>query len=662
MSTQAHPSITTTRAMDTLPKLLHHHAHTRPSHPAMREKDYGIWQTWSWKQVYDEVLLLAGGLAALGFRRGHTLAIVGDNRPQLYWSMVAAQVLGGTPVPVYQDSVASEMQFVLEHAEAHFAVVEDQEQVDKLLEVIDRCPSLGTILYEDPRGLRDYQQPFLHSLDALREKGREFIACHPTFLEQELQQGKGSDIGVMLYTSGTTGKPKGVMLSFDNVLITARNNVEMEGLTADEEVLAYLPMAWVGDHLFSMAQAYVCGFTVSCPESGETLLTDLRELGPTYFFAPPRIYENILTTVMIRMEDASRAKQWMFKAALELARKVGVRILDGEAVSAVERLKYWLGALLVYGPLKNVLGFSRIRLAYTAGEAIGPEIFSFYRALGINIKQIYGSTEASVFICVQPNGQVFSDTVGLPAPGVEIRIAESGEVMFRSPGVFHAYFKQPDKTAEEKTADGWVHTGDAGLFDERGHLKIIDRAKDLGRLTNGGMFPPKYLENKLKFFPFIKEAVAFGDQRDHACAFVNIDLEAVGNWAERRGLPYSGFQDLAARDEVYELIRDCVNQVNADLARDPLLSSCQIHRFLLLHKQLDADDGELTRTRKVRRRFIAERYAEQIEALYDRSRPSVHVSTEVTFEDGRKGKVEADLRLADAEVTAAATAPLRKAG
>jgi long-chain acyl-CoA synthetase len=653
--------ITTSREMDTLPKLLKHHATTRPNHPAMREKDFGIWQTWTWSQVHDEILQIAGGLAALGFTRGDTLAIVGDNRPQLYWAMVAAQVLGGTPVPVYQDSVADEMQFILEHAEASFAVVEDQEQVDKLLEIKDRCPKLRVMCFEETRGMRDYAQPFLHSIEVLQQAGRKFMAENPAFLDGEIAKGKGSDIGVMLYTSGTTGKPKGVMLSFDNVLITARNNVEMEGLTADENVLAYLPMAWVGDHLFSMAQSYICGFTVNCPENGETLLSDLRELGPTYFFAPPRIYENILTTVSIRMEEAAPIKQRMFKYFMELAKKVGTRILDGQPVSSSEKLLYKLGEILIYGPLKNVLGFSNIRLAYTAGEAIGPEIFAFYRSLGMNIKQIYGSTEASVFICVQPNGQVFNDTVGPPAPGVEIKIADNGEVMFRSPGVFEAYFKQPDKTAEEKTDDGWVHTGDAGMFDERGHLKIIDRAKDVGKLTNGAMFPPKYIENKLKFFQFVKEAVAFGDGRDSVCAFINIDIEAVGNWAERKGLAYSGFQDLAAQPAVYELLTNCVNQVNEDLANDPMLASCQVNRFLLLHKELDADDGELTRTRKVRRRFIAERYADQIEALYTPSCPSVHVSTEVTFEDGRKGKVEADLRIQDAAVKPVAREPMRKA-
>ncbi|KJS41660.1 MAG: long-chain fatty acid--CoA ligase [Rhodospirillaceae bacterium BRH_c57] len=651
--------LTTTRDMDTLPKLLKHHAQVRPNHPAMREKDYGIWQTWSWSQVHDEIMAFAAGLSALGFERGDTLAIVGDNRPQLYWAMAAAQTLGGTPIPVYQDSVAKEMAFVLQHAEVKFAVVENQEQVDKLSEIMPDCPALKTLIYKDPRGLRDYTMDFLHSYEKVQDTGRAFMKEKPGFLDAEIAKGKGSDLGVMLYTSGTTGQPKGVMLSFDNILITARNNAVMEGLGPDEDVLAYLPMAWVGDNIFSMGQAYVCGFTVNCAESSETVLTDMRELGPTYFFAPPRIYENILTTVMIRMEDAASWKRKMFSYFMDVAKRVGTRILDGKPVSGMDRLKYAIGNMMVYAPLKNVLGFSRIRLAYTAGEAIGPEIFSFYRSLGMNIKQIYGSTEASVFICVQPNGEVYADTVGKPAPDVEIRLADNGEVQFKSPGVFQAYFKEPQKTADEKTADGWVHTGDAGIFDDNGHLKIIDRAKDVGHLNNGAMFPPKYVENKLKFFPYVKEAVAFGDKRDAVTVFINIDIEAVGNWAERKGLAYSGFQDLAARPEVYDLLLDCVNTVNDDLAVHPMLSSCQIHRFLILHKELDADDGELTRTRKVRRRFIAERYADQIEALYD-GRDSVYVSTEVTFEDGRKGTVSADLRIRDAKVHKV-DEPLRKA-
>ncbi len=625
----------------------------RGARPAIREKDFGIWQAWTWAEAEKEIRALACGLAAYGFESGDRLAIIGDNRPQLYWAMVAAQYDGGVPVPVYQDSVAEEMQFVLEHADARFALAEDQEQVDKLLEIKDRCPKLEHIIYKDLRGMRDYDQPFIHSLDEVLEKGRQYDADHPGFAEGKVNAGKGSDIAIMLYTSGTTGQPKGVMLSHDNLIITARNGIAVENLQEDEESLAYLPMAWVGDNVFSLAQAYVAGFCVSCPESSETVLTDLREIGPTYFFAPPRIFENILTTVTIRMEDAAPFKRKMFKYFMDLARRVGTRILDGVSVSLVDRLLYVAGTILVYAPLKNVLGFSRIRVAYTAGEAIGPEIFDFYRSLGINIKQLYGSTEASVFITVQPNGEVRADTVGRPSPGVDIRIEDSGEVMFSGPGVFQGYYKNDAATVETKTADGWVHTGDAGFFDHDGHLKIIDRAKDVGKLNDASMFAPKYLENKLKFFPFIKEAVAFGNAKDFVAMFINIDLEAVGNWAERHNLPYSGYTDLAGRGEVYDLVQECVETVNADLATDEHLSGSQIKRYLILHKELDADDGELTRTRKVRRNFIAERYEDLINALYS-DKTHIPVEAEVTFEDGRKGTIKADLQIREAAVYAPA--------
>ncbi|NQU57173.1 MAG: AMP-binding protein [Rhodospirillales bacterium] len=639
--------------LDTFPKLLAENARVRGSRPAIREKDFGIWQTWTWAESEKEIRALACGLAAYGFEAGDRLAIIGDNRPQLYWAMVAAQYDGGVPVPVYQDSVAEEMQFVLEHADARFALAEDQEQVDKLLEIMDRCPMLGHIIYKDQRGMGDYDQPFIHSLDEVLQKGRQFDVDHPGYAEGKIAAGKGSDIAIMLYTSGTTGQPKGVMLSHDNLIITARNGIASENLHEDEEALAYLPMAWVGDNVFSLSQAYVAGFCVSCPESSETVLTDLREIGPTYFFAPPRIFENILTTVTIRMEDAAPFKRKMFKYFMDLARRVGSRILDGAPVSLMDRLRYLFGTVLVYGPLKNVLGFSRIRVAYTAGEAIGPEIFDFYRSLGINIKQLYGSTEASVFITVQPNGEVRADTVGRPSLGVDIRIEDSGEVMFSGPGVFQGYYKNDEATAETKTVDGWVHTGDAGFFDHDGHLKIIDRAKDVGKLNDASMFAPKYLENKLKFFPFIKETVAFGNEKDFVAMFINIDLEAVGNWAERHNLPYSGYTDLAGRGEVYDLIQECVETVNADLAADEHLSGSQIKRYLILHKELDADDGELTRTRKVRRNFIAERYEELIEAMYS-DKTHIPVEAEVTFEDGRKGIIKADLEIREATVYAPA--------
>ena len=627
---------------DTFPRLLIEHARQRGERPAIREKDLGIWQTWSWAQSLEQVRALACGLHTLGLRRGETLAIIGDNRPRLYWSMDAAQALGAIPVPLYQDSVADEMAYVLSNADVRIAIVEDQEQVDKLLEIKPRCPRLELIIYDDPRGLRHYDRETLRAYEDVQSAGRDLERAQPSFFDAEVERGQPGDVAIMLYTSGTTGTPKGVMLTHDNLILTGRGGIQRERLTADEEVMAYLPMAWVGDNLFSYCQGHVAGFCVSCPESPDTVLTDMREIGPTYFFAPPRILENLLTTVSIRMEDASAFKRWLYARCMGLARRWGPAVLDHRPVPLAARIGYALGDLLIYGPLRNVLGFSRVRVAYTAGEAIGPDLFLFYRSLGVNLKQLYGSTETSVFVCMQPDGQVKLDTVGTPAMNVEVRISPEGEVQVRSPGVFHGYFKAEGASAEAKTPDGFFRTGDAGFFDEDNHLRIIDRARDVGRLQDGTLFAPKYLENKLKFFPFIKEAVAFGDRRPEATAFVCIDLAAVGNWAERRNLAYTGYTDLAGQRPVHDLIRGCVEQVNADLARDPRLKGSQIHRFLVLHKELDADDGELTRTRKVRRGFIAEKYGSLVEALYS-GVPSVHVETQVRFEDGRTGLVRADL-------------------
>jgi len=640
--------------LDSFPKLLLRNAEKIGDHTANREKEFGIWQSWTWREVCDNVHDLACGFAALGLKRGDRMVIVGDNRPHLYWSMVAAQAIGAIPVPLYQDSVAEEMAYVVEHAGARFAMVEDQEQTDKMLLIQEGYRDLETIIYEDERGMRDYAQDFVYSYTAVQALGRDFAAKNPNFFRESIAETKGEDIAIMVYTSGTTGKPKGVILSQNNLVIQGRNAAQQEQLTEKEELIAYLPMAWVGDNVFSLAQSYVAGFCVSCPESQATVIADTREIGPTYFFAPPRIFENLLTNVLIRMEDAGSLKRKLFDYFMKVARKVGPEILDGKQVGFKDRLLYALGDLIIYGPLKNTMGYSRIRVAYTAGEAIGPDIFLFYRALGINLKQIYGSTEASVFVTIQPDGEIKADTVGKPAKGVELQIAENGEVLFRSPGVFIEYYKNPEATKETKDAEGWVHTGDAGLIGPDGHLKIIDRAKDVGRLNNGTMFAPKFLENKLKFFPQIKEAVAFGNERDQVCAFVCIDLEAMGSWAERNNVPYASYQELAADAKVLEIIKEKVEQVNMDLANDPLLSDSQIHRFLVLHKELDADDGELTRTRKVRRKIINERYGSLIKALYEGA-ASGYIETEVSYEDGRKGMISADLTILDAKTFPKAT-------
>jgi long-chain acyl-CoA synthetase len=641
-------------SLDTFPKLALRNAQRFPDKVAIREKDLGIWQSYRWSQYVEQARLIALGLAALGFARGDKTAIVGDNRPQLYWAMLATQALGGVPVPLYQDSIEKEMEYIIGHAEARFAVVEDQEQVDKLLLVRAQCPGLEYIVYDDPRGMRQYREPCLLSLEELQERGRRFALEHPGYFDREVAKGAADDVAIILYTSGTTGQPKGAMLSHRNLMVTAQNAIAHERLTSAEEVLAYLPMAWAGDHMFSYAQSLLTGFTTNCPESAATVLADLREIGPTYFFAPPRIWESILTTVMIRVDDASWMKRRMVHAFLGLARRVEARRLARQPLGAADRLLYALGRILVYGPLRDNLGMGRIRIAYTAGEAISPELLGFYRSLGVNVKQVYGMTESSALISIQRDGDVKLDTVGTPLPEVEIRISEAGEVLYRSPGVFLGYHKNPAATAETLEA-GWVHSGDAGVFDRDGHLKIIDRARDLGHLADGTIFPPKYLENKLKFSPFIREAVCVGNGRPFVAALINIDLGSVGNWAERRGIAYTSYTDLAQKPEVYELIRQEIARVNRSLLDEGQLAGAQIRRFLLLHKELDPDDQEITRTRKVRRGFIAQKYAALIDALYSGT-DHVKVEAQVTYEDGRTGTVRAEVRIREAEAFAAGMA------
>lgn len=618
---------------------------------AMRHKEFGIWQSWSWVEMRDEIRAFSLGLQKLGLKRGDKVAIIGANRPRLYWTFCAAQALGAVPVPIYADSVAEEMEYVLEHAESVMAVCQDQEQVDKVLSMGDKLKTLKTVIYDEVRGMRDYDEDHLVSFEAVQKMGEEVLKGSGAAQGwvDGISSCKGDDLAVMLYTSGTTGRPKGVMLSNDNMVKTAVGANAFDGFDEHEEVVAYLPLAWVGDHVFSYGQAFTAGYCVCCPESAETVDSDRREIAPTYFFAPPRVFEAMLTSIMVRMEDAGSFKRKMFKYFLDHANKVGEDILNGKSVGLFDRLKYMAGEFFVYGPLKNRMGFSRMKVGYTAGEAIGPEIFKFYRSLGMNLKQLYGQTEACVYITAQPDGEIRADTVGRPTPGVEIEIAESGEVMYRSPGVFVGYFKNEKSTKETKTKDGWVHTGDAGFFDESGHLRIIDRAKDVGKLTNGAMFAPKYIENKMKFFPNVKEVVAFGDGREFCGVFLNIDLTSVGNWAERNNISYASYQELAAHPQVYQMMQEHVEQVNRDLASEDLMAGAQITRFLVLHKELDADDGELTRTQKVRRNFIAERYAPLIDALYDGSSEK-YVDTEVIFEDGRKGSISATVEIRDVAV------------
>jgi len=638
--------------LDSIPGLLARNAQDFGDKPAYREKEFGIWQSWTWSEALYQVDSLALGLLTLGAEKGDHIAIAGRNRPYLYWSMLAAQSIGAVPVPIYQDAVGDEIAYVLDHCNARFIVAGDQEQVDKVIDIQDNLEGLEHIIYLDARGLRKYDHSKLTQFQKLQETGRRLESTLSAELAQRKAKMTYDDTCVMLYTSGTTGRPKGVVLSNRNVIETSKNSSQFDELGPGEEVVAYLPMAWVGDYIFSIGQAVWTGFCVSCPESQETMMTDLREIGPSYYFAPPRIFENQLTNVMIRMEDASRLKKWMFKKAMAHAKLVGPALLSNQTVSLIDRIKYWFGDKFIYGPLKNTLGLSKVRVGYTAGEAIGPELFDFYRSLGINLKQLYGQTEATVYITMQPDGEVDANTVGVPAPGVEVRVDDSGEIYYRSPGVFVEYYNNPESTASTKDEDGWVATGDAGFFEESsGHLRIIDRAKDVGKIADGRLFAPKYVENKLKFYPNILEAVVFGSDREYCSAFINIDLNAVGNWAERNNIAYGGYQELSQHPAVLDMIQNHIEETNQSIADDPMLSGCQVHRFLVLHKELDADDGEMTRTRKVRRRIVEEKFLDLITGLYDGSE-RVATTTEVTYEDGRKGSISATLEMRNATTVA----------
>ena len=639
----------------TFPHLLLKHAAERPDAPAMREKEYGIWQAHSWAAIATLVEHIACGLSQAGLKRGEHMVIIGANRPRLYATMLAAQSLGAIPVALYQDAVGAECVFPIVNADVRFAMVEDQEQVDKLLEIRDRCPLLSNIVFDEARGLRNYEEAGLVSLDQLIDSGRAFAASQPLWFKAEVDKVRPQDVAAMFFTSGTTGHPKGVVHTHNTLLDRAQAGAAFDKLTSSEEVLAYMPMAWIGQNIFSYAQWLACGYVVNCPESASTVTIDLKEIGPTYYFAPPRVFEGLLTSVMIRMEDASRIKRGIFNFFMGVAKRVGPDRMDGKPVNALQSLLYAVGNVMVYGPLRNNLGFSRVRVAYTAGEAIGPDLFTFYRSIGINLKQLYGSTETAVFVCLQPDNQARADTVGVPIQGVEIKVADNGEILVKSAGLLKEYYKNPAATAEVLTADGWYHTSDAGFIDASGHLKIIDRVKDVGRIkggvNDGAMFAPKYVENKLKFFPHIKEVVAYGDGREKVCVFINIDFDAVGNWAERRNLPYAGYTDLAQKPEVYQLIKECVEKVNAELSVDTLLAGSQVSRFLVLHKELDADDGELTRTNKVRRGFIADKYQPLIDAMYA-GKAEQFIETVVKFEDGRSGSVSATLKISDAKTFA----------
>ncbi len=637
---------------DTFPKLLLHHARQRGERPAMREKSRGIWRTTTWRDLADETAALSAALSARGLKRGAHVALVGDNRLRLYAAMAAAHTLGAIAVPLFQDATADEMAHALQRSEVTHVFAENQEQVDKLLEILPRCPAARCILYDDDRGMRHYRQPQLVSYDALLQEGRELAAAKGNLLETEAARGAGEDAAFLFFTSGTTGPVKGVVLTHASLIDRARVTAATEGLTDADVAIAYLSPGWIGQTLFSYVQPMVTGYCVCCPESSESMLADMREVAPTYFLATPRVLEALFTQVTLRVEDAGGFNRGLYRGCMWLARRVGARILSGERVFVGSRLAYAVGNLLIYGPLRDVLGMSRVRAAYTAGDVIAPGLLMYFRSLGINLKQLYGSTETGFLVAMQRNGEVKPDTVGRAAEGVELKFTPEREILVRSPGLFKEYHRDPDTTTGAKNAEGWFHTGDTGYLGDDGHLRVIDRMKYVGALKDNTPFAPKLIENQLKLFPYIKEAVAFGAGHDTVCALIDMDMAAVSAWADRREISYTGHADLASRDETYGLIGECIAKANAELARDPLLAKSQIHRFAILPRPLTANDGALTHMGKLRRDVIAERYGALVDAIYQ-GRTEARLDGGAGYDDGHAARTGLGIRDAKVHATQA---------
>jgi len=621
----------------TLPQYLLQQAQEHPRDVAIREKQKGIWQEWTWAQYLDEVRALALGLVAIGLEKGDKLAILSDNRPQVYWTMVAVQIAGGMPVPLYQDAISRELQYVIDHADATIVLAEDQEQVDKVLEIRGHVPKVRRIIYDDPKGMRHYTDPVLVRFTEVQAQGQQLEKKRPGLFHELVAAGQLDDVALISYTSGTTGAPKGAMLSHANLIAAVEGMLQVESYRRTDETLAYLPPAWIGDTFWSLTAALIVGFRVNCPERPETVQENIREIAPHFLVAPPRIWENLVSLVQVKMEDASFVKRRLYNLFMPYGYDVARRRMEHQALSSWQRVMHALGEFFVFGPLRDHLGFRLIRSAYTGGAALGPEVFLFFRALGINLKQVYGQTECGVS-CVQRDEQVALGTVGTPFPNVELQLALDGEVIVRGPCVFVGYYKNPEATAST-IREGWLYSGDAAFFDHNGQLVVIDRAQDVTALANGTKFAPQFIENKLKFSPYIKEAVTIGQDRPYVAAMINIDMENVGKWAERRQVAYTTYTDLAQKPEVYELIAREVERVNRDLDE-----AMQIKRYVLLHKELDADDEEITRTRKVRRGFVAQKYDTIIAALYADA-PEVPVTSVITYQDGRQATIETKLAI-----------------
>jgi long-chain acyl-CoA synthetase len=636
---------------DTFPKLLLRNARKWPERTALREKEFGIWQPFTWRAYLDHVRDFALGLKRLGVGRGDRVAIIGDNRPEWVFAEIAAQALGGASVGVYQDSNLTEVGYVIDHCDASIVVAEDQEQVDKILEVIDRTPKVLRVVYTDPRGMRGYRHEKLMSWTAVEELGREAAREDPGAFERSVAEGRADDVAILSYTSGTTGFPKGAMLSFRNLLHMALALHEVDPKRETDEFVSFLPLAWIGEQMSSLSSALAVGFTVNFPEEPDTALADIREIGPHVMFAPPRIWESVVSKVQVKIMDTTPFKRLMYERWMRVGYRVADLRLEKKPVPAGLRALHRLGELLLFSALKDRLGFTNLRSASTGGAALGPDVFRFFHAIGVRLKQIYGQTEIAGISCIHRDDDIQFHTVGRPIPGTEVRISEQGEILSRSASVFLGYHKN-DEATREATAGGWLHSGDAGHLAPDGHLVVIDRMKDVMRLADGTHFSPQFIENRLKFSAYVKEAVVVGKDRPFVTAMLCIDMAVVGKWAETHRLSYTTYTDLSAKPEVYDLLQQAVDEVNATLP-----PAARIRKFVLLYKELDADDEELTRTRKVRRGFVEERYGDVIAALYG-DRRAVDIDTVIRFQDGKTARIQTTLALREL----APDEPARRAG
>ncbi|WP_017755284.1 AMP-binding protein [Calidifontibacillus oryziterrae] len=622
----------------TFPQALLQRAKNEGEKVALREKDFGIWNEYTYANFLEQVKLLALGFKKLGFKRGEKLAIIGDNRPEWIFSELAAQSLGGVSVGIYQESLPAEISYILNDSDATFVVVEDQEQVDKILEIKDEIPNVKWVVYYDDRGMRNYNIDNLLFFKEVQEKGTILANEEPELFESELSLGSWEDISIFSYTSGTTGNPKATMLTYKNLFEMAKNLSSIDPLEPSDQYLSFLPLAWIGEQMMSMAMGLYNGITINFPEEPTTVLENIREIGPHLMFSPPRIYEDMLSRFQVRIQDASWLKRKFYEWCLPIGEKVADAHLNNLPVSFGTKFIYKIADYFMFSAIRDHFGLLRMRRAYTGGAPLGPDVFRFFHSIGVNIKSIYGQTEVSGIAIVHRDGDIKIDSVGVPLPGTEVKISDEGEILIKSASVCKGYYKN-EKSTKDTIEDGWLHTGDAGHLDEKGHLYIIDRVKDVIRLDTGEMFSPQFIENKLKFSPYIKEAVAIGRGKPYVVAIINIDMENVGRYAEKNQITYTTYTDLSSKPEVLELIQKQVNEINPTLPE-----KARIKKFVLLYKELDADDEELTRTKKVRRQFVAKKYEDLIEGLYS-SNDQINVEGRIRYRDGKEQIIRTTLRV-----------------